>query len=76
MAIGAFHDQLVDAAANGGPADLINTSSIAAERIFPNFAVYPASKAFITHLSAHLRVELGAKDVRVSTIEPGIVPPR
>lgn len=71
--IGAFHDQLVRAASDGGPADLVNTSSIAAEHIFPNFAVYSATKAFITHLSTHLRVELGAKDVRVCAIEPGIV---
>ncbi|MEU7867407.1 SDR family oxidoreductase [Dactylosporangium sp. NPDC049140] len=71
--IGAVVPQLVAAAAAGRPADLVNTSSIAAQNIFPNFAVYAATKAFITHLSRHLRVELGAKDVRVSAIEPGIV---
>ncbi|MER7274117.1 SDR family oxidoreductase [Dactylosporangium sp. NPDC000244] len=71
--IGAVVPQLVSAAAEGRRADLVNTSSIAAENIFPNFAVYAATKAFITHLSRHLRVELGAKDVRVTAIEPGIV---
>ncbi|WP_426503664.1 SDR family oxidoreductase [Dactylosporangium sp. McL0621] len=71
--VGAVVPQLVAAAAAGRPADLVNTSSIAAQNIFPNFAVYAATKAFITHLSRHLRVELGAKDVRVSAIEPGIV---
>ncbi|MEU0033582.1 SDR family oxidoreductase [Streptomyces sp. NPDC006333] len=72
-AIGAFTPQLVAAAGERGVADLINTSSIAAQNIFPNFAVYSATKAYVTHLSRHLRVELGPKNVRVSAIEPGIV---
>ncbi|WP_369142208.1 SDR family oxidoreductase [Streptomyces sp. R44] len=71
--IGAFTPQLVAAAAERGVADLVNTSSIAAQNIFPNFAVYSATKAYVTHLSRHLRAELGAKNVRVSAIEPGIV---
>jgi NADP-dependent 3-hydroxy acid dehydrogenase YdfG len=71
--IGAFTPQLVKAAEERGVADLINTSSIAAQNIFPNFAVYSATKAYVTHLSRHLRGELGAKKVRVSAIEPGIV---
>lgn len=71
--IGAFTPQLVKAAAERGVADLVNTSSIAAQNIFPNFAVYSATKAYVTHLSRHLRGELGAKKVRVSAIEPGIV---
>jgi len=72
-AIGSFTPQLVKAAAELGVADLINTSSIAAQNIFPNFAVYSATKAYVTHLSRHLRTELGAKNVRVSALEPGIV---
>ncbi|KUJ69515.1 short-chain dehydrogenase [Streptomyces albus subsp. albus] len=71
--IGAFTSQLVKAAEERGVADLINTSSIAAQNIFPNFAVYSATKAYVTHLSRHLRTELGVKKVRVSAIEPGIV---
>jgi NADP-dependent 3-hydroxy acid dehydrogenase YdfG len=54
-------------------ADLVNISSIAAQNIFPNFAVYSGTKAYVTHLSRTLRVELGARNVRVSAIEPGIV---
>ncbi|GAB7106893.1 SDR family NAD(P)-dependent oxidoreductase [Streptomyces phaeofaciens JCM 4814] len=71
--IGAFTPQLVEAAGVRGVADLINTSSIAAQNIFPNFAVYSATKAYVTHLSRHLRAELGPKNVRVAAIEPGIV---
>ncbi|NGO73252.1 SDR family oxidoreductase [Streptomyces boncukensis] len=71
--IGAFTPQLVRAAAERGVADLVNTSSVAAQNVFPNFAVYSGTKAYVTHLSRHLRVELGPKDVRVSAVEPGIV---
>jgi NADP-dependent 3-hydroxy acid dehydrogenase YdfG len=72
-AIGAFTPQLVKAAADKGVADLVNTSSIAAQNVFPNFAVYTGSKAFVSHASRNLRAELGALNVRVSVIEPGIV---
>lgn len=71
--IGAFTDPLLKAGAGAGPADLVNISSIAARNIFPAFAVYSGTKAFVTHLSVHLRAELGSKGVRVSSIEPGIV---
>ena len=71
--IGAFVPQLIAAAADEGVADLINTSSIAAQNIFPNFAVYSGTKAYVTHMSRTLRAELGAKNVRVSAVEPGIV---
>jgi NADP-dependent 3-hydroxy acid dehydrogenase YdfG len=71
--IGAFTDALIRTGAGTGPADLVNISSIAAKNIFPAFAVYSGTKAFVTHLSVHLRAELGSKGVRVSSIEPGIV---
>lgn len=71
--IAAFTPQLVASAAERGVADLINTSSIAAQNIFPGFAVYCGTKAYVTHLSRQLRAELGPKKVRVSAIEPGIV---
>jgi NADP-dependent 3-hydroxy acid dehydrogenase YdfG len=71
--IAAFLPQLTEAAAAGGPADLINTSSIAATRVLAKFSVYSGTKAYISHLTRLLRVELGQKMVRVATIEPGMV---
>lgn len=71
--IGAFTSALVQAGSGPGPADLVNISSIAGRNIFPAFAVYSGTKAFVTHLSIHLRAELGSKGVRVTAIEPGIV---
>lgn len=71
--IGAFVPHLVEAAAAGRPADLVSTSSIAATRVLEKFSVYSGTKAYISHLTRLLRVELGRKMVRVSTIEPGMV---
>ncbi|HVE52195.1 MAG TPA: SDR family oxidoreductase [Ramlibacter sp.] len=70
--IRAFVPQLERAAAAGRLADLVNTSSIAGQYVYGYFAVYSATKAYVSHLTRHLRVELGPKDIRVSVVEPGI----
>ncbi|GAA3507534.1 NADP-dependent 3-hydroxy acid dehydrogenase YdfG [Streptosporangium album] len=71
--IGAFVPHLTAAAEAGKSADLITTSSIAATRILEKFSVYSGTKAYISHLTRLLRVELGRKNIRVATIEPGMV---
>ncbi|WP_063129179.1 SDR family oxidoreductase [Nocardia fusca] len=71
--IQAFVTALVDAAEAGNTADLITTSSIAATRVLEKFQVYSGTKAYISQLTRLLRTELGRKNVRVSTIEPGMV---
>lgn len=70
--IHAFLPQLDAAAAQGRVVDLINTSSIAAQNLYSYFAVYAATKAYVSHLTRQLRMELGPKDIRVSMLEPGI----
>ncbi|MFJ9681171.1 SDR family oxidoreductase [Streptomyces sp. NPDC101194] len=70
--IRAFTADLVAAAAEGRTADLVNISSIGAHVTFPHYAVYGATKAALTHLSASLRTEFGPRDVRVTNIEPGL----
>lgn len=70
--VGAFAPSLIRSGEKG-VADLINISSVAAQNIFPLFAVYSGTKAYVSHFSKTLRAELGAKNVRVSTVEPGIV---
>ncbi|MEU6040644.1 SDR family oxidoreductase [Actinomadura sp. NPDC047616] len=71
--IGAFLPHLKDAADAGRTADLITTSSIAATRILEKFSIYSGTKAYISHLTRLLRVELGPQNIRVATIEPGMV---
>ena len=68
----AFLPDLIAAAAAGRTADLVNISSIGAHVTFPGYNVYSATKAFVTHLSASLRTELGPKDVLVTNVEPGL----
>jgi NADP-dependent 3-hydroxy acid dehydrogenase YdfG len=71
---GAFAKDLKEAAAQGRSADLVNISSVGAHHLpgFPGAAVYGATKAAVTHLSALLRGEFGPRDVRVTNIEPGL----
>lgn len=71
--IAAFVGPLESAGRAGRPADLITTSSIAATRILEKFQVYSGTKAFISHITRLLRTELGPKNVRVATVEPGMV---
>ncbi|GAA3864010.1 SDR family oxidoreductase [Streptomyces sedi] len=71
--VSAFVPQLLRSAAEKGVGDLFNISSVAATGVYPKFSVYSATKAFVSHLSANLRAELGPRDVRVTALEPGIV---
>lgn len=69
----AFLPSLEAAAAAGRTADLVTTSSIAATRVLEKFQVYSGTKAYISHVTRLLRTELGRKNIRVSTVEPGMV---
>ncbi|MCI1642258.1 MAG: SDR family oxidoreductase [Actinomyces sp.] len=71
--LAAFTPQLVASAAEHGVADIINTSSVTANQVEGAYPVYASTKAFISHLSRNLRAELGAKKIRVTVIEPGLV---
>jgi NADP-dependent 3-hydroxy acid dehydrogenase YdfG len=51
---------------------MVNISSVGAHLVMPQYAVYSATKAAITHLPASLRAEFGPRDVRVTNIEPGL----
>ncbi|OLZ61282.1 short-chain dehydrogenase [Streptomyces sp. IMTB 2501] len=68
-----FGPQLTEAAAAGRTADIVNISSIAAQITAPNFALYCATKAAVSHLSRNLRTEFGPRRVRVTSLEPGVV---
>lgn len=55
-----------------GSRDIVNISSIAAHVTFPDYAVYAATKAAVTALSAMQRTEVARHGVRVTNIEPGL----
>ncbi|UGT65784.1 SDR family oxidoreductase [Nocardia gipuzkoensis] len=69
----AFIDDLLAAATEGGQADLVLVGSIGGHTVFPNYAVYTATKAAVAHLTRNLRAEFGPRGVRVKNIEPGFV---
>jgi NADP-dependent 3-hydroxy acid dehydrogenase YdfG len=69
----AFADDLIAAAQEGRPADLVHIGSIGGHTVFPNYGVYGATKAAVAHLTHNLRAELGPRGVRVKNVEPGLV---
>lgn len=68
----AFTADLVTAAAEGRPADLVHVGSVAGHLLYPNWSVYSATKAAVAHLTRNLRAELGPLGVRVKNVEPGV----
>ncbi|MEV5433818.1 SDR family oxidoreductase [Streptomyces sp. NPDC052701] len=69
----AFLPALTAAARSGHRADIVNVSSIAGNTMFaPGFAVYNATKAAVSALSATLRSELLADGIRVTDLRPGL----
>ena len=54
----AFIDDLLAAAADGRPADLVHVGSVGGHQSFPNYGVYCATKAAVEHLTRTLRLEL------------------
>jgi len=52
--------------------DLVNVSSVGADRFMPGMAVYGASKAALSYLSRALRMEVAGQGIRVTNLEPGM----
>jgi uncharacterized protein len=52
---------------------ILNVSSAAGFQIFPNMAVYAASKAFVNHFSQAFDLEVKRYGIRVLTLCPGMV---
>lgn len=57
----------------GKPGTILNISSAGGFQPFPYFAVYVASKAFVTSLTTSLHEELASSHIRVLAACPGIV---
>jgi 3-hydroxy acid dehydrogenase/malonic semialdehyde reductase len=56
-----------------GSGDIVNLGSITSRRIWPGQAAYVASKHGVHGFSEALRADLGASDIRVIEIVPGVV---
>ncbi|MEO6051152.1 MAG: glucose 1-dehydrogenase [Pyrinomonadaceae bacterium] len=53
--------------------NIVNVSSVAGTRSFPNILAYAVSKAAIDHLTRCSALELAPKGVRVNAVNPGVV---
>src|SRR5438309_4386598 len=64
-----------EAARQFGPAggNIINISSVAATSAPPTASVYSATKAAVDAVTRSLAQELGARKIRVNSINPGMV---
>ncbi|MET8758737.1 SDR family NAD(P)-dependent oxidoreductase [Lentzea sp. NPDC004782] len=56
-----------------GCGHIVNLGSLAAEHEYFGGNVYAASKAFVHHLSANLRVDVQGTGIRVTCVAPGMV---
>jgi NAD(P)-dependent dehydrogenase (short-subunit alcohol dehydrogenase family) len=53
--------------------NIVNVSSVAGTRTFPNILAYGVSKAAIDQLTRSAALELASKGVRVNAVNPGVV---
>lgn len=63
---------LGDMTSRGG-GTIINVSSVAGKKTFPNHAAYVGTKFAVSAISENIREEVAGRDVRVMTICPGAV---
>lgn len=56
-----------------GRGHIINLGSVAGSYPYPGGNVYGATKAFVAQLSLNLRADLLGKNIRVTSVEPGMV---
>jgi NADP-dependent 3-hydroxy acid dehydrogenase YdfG len=56
-----------------GRGHVINIGSIAGREVYPNGAVYCASKHAVAAITAGMRLDLNGTGVKVSTVDPGLV---
>ncbi|WP_193371586.1 SDR family oxidoreductase [Pelagibius marinus] len=56
-----------------GSGHVVNVSSVVARQVFPNVAVYSATKHALAAFSEALRLEFHSKGIRVSEVAPGLV---
>ncbi len=64
---------LRESAASGLRASIINVSSVAGLRPFPNLSAYCVSKAAIDQLTRAMAIELAPEGIRVNAVNPGVV---
>jgi NADP-dependent 3-hydroxy acid dehydrogenase YdfG len=52
--------------------DLVNVSSVAADRFMDGMATYGATKSAVSYFTRALRFELATRGIRITNLEPGM----
>ncbi len=58
-----------------GRGHIVQMSSLAGSGVFPGMAVYAGTKAFVSHMTAGIRMELKGLPVGITLVESGLVAP-
>lgn len=66
-------EAVLPAMRRAGAGHIINVGSLAGQYAFFGGNVYAATKAFVHHLSANLRVDVQGSGIRVTCVAPGMV---
>ncbi len=58
-----------------GSGHVVQVSSLAGSGTFPGISVYGATKAFVTHMTAGVRLEMAGLPVGLTVVETGLITP-
>jgi NAD(P)-dependent dehydrogenase (short-subunit alcohol dehydrogenase family) len=72
-AVFALTQAVVPALREAGRGHIVNVSSVAGPRPYPNLSAYCVSKAALDHLTRCLAIELAPEGIQVNAVNPGVV---
>jgi short-subunit dehydrogenase len=75
IAVADLTRQVLPGMVERGRGHVVQVSSLAGTGTFPGISVYGATKAFVTHMTAGIRLELKGLPVGLTVVETGLVTP-
>jgi short-subunit dehydrogenase len=75
LAVTELTRQVLPGMLDRGRGHVVQVSSLAGAGMFPGFAVYGATKAYVTHMTFGLRLDLKGTPIGLTTVETGLVTP-